>query len=85
MVSMTMRSAPAAAPALTTWAKMSTAVSKSRMPVGSSSCPVGPISRATRARPWAASLARATAAGTISSTVFPQWESFSRLAPKVLA
>ena len=65
---------------------MSTAVSNSRVPVGSSNCPVGPTSRATSAPYfWAACLAAETAAGTISSTVLPQWASFSRLAPKVLA
>ena len=36
-------------------------------------------------RPRAASRAAATAAGTTSATVLPQWASFSRLAPKVLA
>ena len=37
------------------------------------------------ANTFGASRAAATAAGTTSATVLPQWASFSRLAPKVLA
>ena len=85
MVSTITRSAPASRAARTSWAKMSTAVSKSSEPVGSSSCPMGPRSRATRARPPAACLARAMEGGMTSSTVLPVRRSFSRLAPKVLA
>ena len=64
---------------------MSTAVSKSSVPVGSSNCPMGPRSRATRAFPSAACFAMAMEGGMTSSTVFPVRRSFSRLAPKVLA
>ena len=85
MVSTITRSAPADTAARTISLKMPTASSNWRVPVGSSSWPMGPTSRATRARPAAACFARATAAGTTSSTVLPVRRSFSRLAPKVLA
>ncbi len=85
MVSIRIRSAPAWTPARTVWAKISTASSKRRVPVGSSSWPVGPTSRATKALPLAARRAISTEGGTTSSTVRPVRPSFSRLAPKVLA
>ena len=55
MVSIMMRSAPSSAPQRTTSAKISTASSKGRSPMGSSRRPVGPISSATypSARPAA--------------------------------
>ena len=71
MVSMSTRSAPAAAPARTTWAYRATASSKSRSPMGFKSLPVGPMSRATntsgRGSASLASQARRTPAVTSSS------------------
>ena len=49
IVSNTTRSAPAASPAFTISAYISYASSKLSVPVGSSSCPIGPTSRATSA------------------------------------
>ena len=88
MVSMRTQSAPAWAPASTTWAKASKACSKGRSPRGASSFPVGPMSRATKASfpLWAtASRARATPALTSVSAGTPSSSSFRGLAPKVLA
>ena len=84
MVSMAMRSAPAAAPASTISRNSSYALSKGRVPMGSSSSPSGPTSSATSASlPDAALLAIATAAATVSSTPRPHLASFRPLAPKV--
>ena len=69
-VSTTTRSAPAAAPARTMRAKSATALSKGRVPMGSSSSPSGPMSSAVSApKRWQARLQQATPAATTSSSV----------------
>ena len=85
MVSITARSAPAAAPAMAISRKYAYACSKRSVPIGSRSSPSGPMSSATAASGPAASLATATAAGTTSATVCPEPRSFGALAPNVLA
>ena len=85
MVSITARSAPARAPASAASRKRAQASSKDRLPMGSSSSPRGPRSRATRAPDSsAASRAFRTAAATTCSTLWPEPASLRALAPKVL-
>ena len=86
MVSMTMRSAPAAVPRSTISQNSLQALAKGRLPRGSSSSPRGPMSRATRASvPSAARLARAMAGPMTCAGSYPARASFRALAPKVLA
>ena len=83
IVSMAIRSAPAALPAAIVLPKIFTASSKSRSPSGFKSLPVGPISRATNLSlsPLHAAFAHLTAAVTTSSVRSPNLRLF---APKVL-
>ena len=82
MVSTTMRSQPAASAARACSEKMSKASSKVRVPKGSSSAPVGPMSPATSGAPAARALA--AAAAYTSATVAPAFASFKRLVLNVL-
>ena len=82
MVSTTMRSQPAASAARACSEKMSKASSKVRVPKGSSSAPVGPMSPATSGAP--ATRALAAAAAYTSATVAPAFASFKRLVLNVL-
>ena len=86
MVSTTIKSAPAFAPASAISRNRSYARSKDSVPIGSNSSPSGPTSSATRVPvPAAAFFATAMAAPTTSSTLWPVLASFKPLAPKVLA
>ena len=86
IVSITIISAPAFLPAITSSLKISYASSKERLPVGSSNWPIGPISKATSVSvPLAASFALLMAAPINSSTEYPVLAILYLFAPKVLA